>query len=171
MPALMVEPGMGERREAECLCGNGHRLLDADFLARDHPKPPVHGVSCARRRATELRRFVLVDPGESANKNAAWEFAKFVTCTVEGANNVFKTAGFLPSYKPAWDDKAYDEPVEFFGGQPVYRLWLDIAGGVPGNVVSPTTNKRTTSSARSSPKSKRGQRPGASSQGCRGGGC
>jgi multiple sugar transport system substrate-binding protein len=74
---------------------------------------------------------------QGKNKEAAWEFVKYICCSTEGQNNVFRTAGFLPSYKPAWKDPLYDQPVEFFGGQKAYRLWLDIADKVPANVVNP----------------------------------
>src|SRR3712207_813971 len=76
-------------------------------------------------------------PESGKNKNAAWEFLKYATCTAEGQNTIFKKSGIFPAYKPAWKDPVYDQPVEFFGGQKAFRLWLDISEGVPGNVVSP----------------------------------
>ena len=76
-------------------------------------------------------------PEISKNKDAAWEFVKHAMCTVEGQNAIFKGSGFLPSYKPAWKDPIYDEPVEFYGGQKTFRLWLEIAEGVPAVAVHP----------------------------------
>jgi len=76
-------------------------------------------------------------PESGKNKNAAWEFLKYVCCTAEGQNTIFKQRGIFPAYKPAWKDPVYDAPQDFFGGQKAFRLWLDISEGVPGNVVNP----------------------------------
>ena len=74
-------------------------------------------------------------PEQSTKKAAAWEFLKYVCCSVEGQNAIFKASGIFPAYKPAWKDPIYDAPVEFYGGQRTYRLYTEIAGGVPANVV------------------------------------
>ncbi len=76
-------------------------------------------------------------PEQTQNKEAAWEFVRFVCATTEGQNTIFKASGVFPAYKPAWNDPIYDQPVEFFGGQKAFRLWLDAAAGVPGNIVHP----------------------------------
>ena len=76
-------------------------------------------------------------PEQSEKKDAAWEFIKFVCATKEGQNALFLNSGIFPAYKPAWDDPFYDEPVEFFGGQKVNRLWTEIAQGAPGASVHP----------------------------------
>jgi len=77
-------------------------------------------------------------PEQGKNKEAAWEFVKFLCCTADGQNAIFKASGIFPAYKPAWKDPAYDQPVDFFGGQKAHRLWLDIADKVPANVVHPS---------------------------------
>lgn len=76
-------------------------------------------------------------PEQSANKEAAWEFIKYVCATAEGQNTLFKTSGIFPAYKPAWQDPLYDQGVDFFGGQKVYRLWADISDNVKANFTSP----------------------------------
>lgn len=78
----------------------------------------------------------LCIPEQAPNKEAAWEFLKFVCCTAEGQNAIFKKAGIFPAYKPAWKDPIYDQPVDFYGGQRTYRLWTEIAQGVPSNYVN-----------------------------------
>lgn len=74
----------------------------------------------------------LAIPEQSKNKEAAWEFIKFLAGSTEGALLGLREGGAFPSYKPSWKDKVFDEPVEFYGGQPTYRLWLDVAQGIPG---------------------------------------
>jgi multiple sugar transport system substrate-binding protein len=76
-------------------------------------------------------------PEQGKNKEAAWEFVKYVCATKEGQNAIFKATGIFPAYKPAWEDPVYDQGVDFFGGQKTFRLWAEIAEDIPGNVVHP----------------------------------
>ncbi len=76
-------------------------------------------------------------PEQSKNHEMAWDFIQWACCTAEGQNTVFKPTGIFPSYKPAWQDPFYDEPVEFFGGQRAYRMWANIADNVASIVRSP----------------------------------
>jgi multiple sugar transport system substrate-binding protein len=78
----------------------------------------------------------LAIPAQTKNPEAAWEFVKYVCGSADGQNAFFKTTGIFPAYKPAWQDPLYDQPVPFFGGQPVYRLWAAIAENMPAGVVS-----------------------------------
>jgi len=70
-------------------------------------------------------------PEQSKVKDAAWEFVKWSCASAEGQNMLFKASGVFPAYKPAWKDPLYDEGVEFFGGQPTYRIWTEIADNIP----------------------------------------
>jgi multiple sugar transport system substrate-binding protein len=70
-------------------------------------------------------------PEQSQVKDAAWEFVQWSCATAEGQNVLFKATGVFPAYKPAWEDPLYSEPVEFFGGQPVYVTWTSIADNIP----------------------------------------
>jgi multiple sugar transport system substrate-binding protein len=76
-------------------------------------------------------------PEQTKNKEAAWEFLKYVCLNAEGQNINFKTQGAVPAYKPAWKDPMYDQPIDFFGGQKAYRLWADIGDQVPPLPVNP----------------------------------
>lgn len=76
-------------------------------------------------------------PQQGGNKEAAWEFVKYVCCTPDGQNARLKPTGIYPAYKPAWEDPVYDQPVDFFGGQKAYLLWSEVAPNVPGNVAHP----------------------------------
>jgi multiple sugar transport system substrate-binding protein len=76
-------------------------------------------------------------PEQSQNKEAAWEFVQWSCATAEGQNTLFKASGVMPAYKPAWQDPLYEEPVEFFGGQRVYRVWTEIADNIPAILRTP----------------------------------
>ncbi|MEZ4865689.1 MAG: substrate-binding domain-containing protein [Caldilineaceae bacterium] len=76
-------------------------------------------------------------PQQSKVQEAAWEFMKWSCCTADGQNTLFKATGVFPAYKPAWEDPLYDEGVEFFGGQPAYRIWTEIADNIPAIFRTP----------------------------------
>jgi len=80
--------------------------------------------------------FVAI-PEQSKNKEAAWEFIKWAVASAEGQNTMFKSSGVFPAYKPAWEDPLYRQPVEFFGGQPVYQIWTEIADNIPAILRTP----------------------------------
>ena len=80
--------------------------------------------------------FVAI-PEQSKNKEAAWAFVKWAVASAEGQNALFKATGVFPAFKPAWQDPAYDAPVEFFGGQRVYRIWTEIADNIPAILRTP----------------------------------
>jgi multiple sugar transport system substrate-binding protein len=107
-------------------------------LARDHPQTVGHWRVI---RAPEANynwggSFTAI-PEQSNVKDEAWEFVKWAVCTAEGQNMLFKATGVFPAYKPAWADPLYDEPVEFFGGQPAYRIWTEIADNIPAIFRTP----------------------------------
>lgn len=79
----------------------------------------------------------LAIPQQSRQQEAAWTFVRYMGATVAGQNTAFAASGALPAYRPAWQDAMYDRPVEFFGGQPAYRLMTQAAEALPPGVVSP----------------------------------
>jgi len=66
-------------------------------------------------------------PTKSTNQEAAWAFVKYCCASVEGQNALLRSSGDFPAMRTAWTDPLYDQPVEFFGGQRVYREWATIA--------------------------------------------
>jgi multiple sugar transport system substrate-binding protein len=76
-------------------------------------------------------------PAQGQHLNEAWDFMKWSCCTAEGQNMLFKATGVMPAYKPAWQDPFYSEPVEFFGGQPVFQIWTEIADNIPAIFRTP----------------------------------
>lgn len=63
----------------------------------------------------------------SKNKELAWEFIKFVTTNKDMQTLAFKTIGAFPALLAAQEDPAFDEPVEFLGGQKARLLWREAA--------------------------------------------
>lgn len=75
-------------------------------------------------------------PEQSKKQESAWKYLQYICCTAEGQNAIFKNSGVYPAYRPAWNDPIYDEPVEFYGGQRAFRIWLEISDKVPTNLVN-----------------------------------
>ncbi|MDR0468804.1 MAG: extracellular solute-binding protein [Peptococcaceae bacterium] len=69
-------------------------------------------------------------PEQSRNKEAAWKFIEFVLATAEAQNKMFEAVDYFPAYKPAWNDRIYEEGDPFFGGQKTRELWAQIAAEV-----------------------------------------
>jgi multiple sugar transport system substrate-binding protein len=70
---------------------------------------------------------LLVVPEQSQNKEAAWALIQFMQMNAASTNAVFVVLDGFPAYKPAYDDPIFQEPLPFYGGQPVRELWRDIA--------------------------------------------
>ncbi|OGO30849.1 MAG: hypothetical protein A2Z16_06460 [Chloroflexi bacterium RBG_16_54_18] len=82
-------------------------------------------------QTTVLGGASVVIPEHSQNKELAWKFAEAMLLTVEGNLNVFKSSGIWPSFTPTFDDKSWDEPDPYFGGQAMGRVFADLTPKVP----------------------------------------
>lgn len=76
-------------------------------------------------------------PEQTKAKDAAWEFVKWSCASADGQNMLFKATGVMPAYKPAWKDPLYEAGVDFFGGQPAYKIWTEIADNIPAILRTP----------------------------------
>ena len=65
------------------------------------------------------------------NKAAGWELTKWLCLRVDSQLISFEKADAMPAYMPAWKDKVFNEGVEYFGGQKVRALWINIAKQIP----------------------------------------
>ena len=70
-------------------------------------------------------------PEDAPNKAAAIEFVKFAMTDVKTQINAFSKYGLYPSYKPAYTDPVFDEELEYFGGQKVWKFFAEISNDVP----------------------------------------
>jgi lactose/L-arabinose transport system substrate-binding protein len=63
-------------------------------------------------------------PSTSDNVELAVDFAKYVLATKEGTEFLFQDAGVMPAFRPVFETEAFNEEVEFFGGQ---QVWNELA--------------------------------------------
>lgn len=73
------------------------------------------------------------------NQDLAWEFAKFLYLKKEELGERFRDTNILSALKDSWDMPAFDEPRAFYSGQPIGRLYADLAPRIPACYVSPYT--------------------------------
>ena len=74
---------------------------------------------------------------EEGRFDEAWAFAKRLYTSPEVAERLYEVNLIVSPFRGLWDEPYYDEPVEYFSGQPVGRLYLDQAAAVPPRVSSP----------------------------------
>ncbi|HEY1090384.1 MAG TPA: extracellular solute-binding protein [Burkholderiaceae bacterium] len=72
-----------------------------------------------------------VIPAKSPNKQAAWEFIKFMCADVQTQVQSLRTLDSFPALLAAQNDPLFDEPMPYLGGQRARQLWRDIAAKVP----------------------------------------
>jgi len=73
----------------------------------------------------------------SSRKELAWKLAKFLYLRKEDMGKRFKAMNIIPALKDAWDMPELDEPSEFYSGQPLGRIFADLAPSTPPNYVTP----------------------------------
>lgn len=73
----------------------------------------------------------LAVPAQAKNPQLAAAFVDFVLADVENQASMMKEEGLFPSYLPALEDEQFSEPVEYFGGQPVYEVFAALTGEIP----------------------------------------
>jgi arabinosaccharide transport system substrate-binding protein len=73
----------------------------------------------------------------SRSIDAAWEFAKEIYLSDASARRLFETNGIISPFKRLWSEDFYDAPNAYFSGQPIGRLYIDYAPGIPRRTSSP----------------------------------
>jgi multiple sugar transport system substrate-binding protein len=102
------------------MLGNLETLIDPDGAGNWRMTTPPEGPFSNGGTYLQI-------PKLGAHKALAWEFTKFVTTNTEALNAVFAKTGIVPAYAPAWSDPIYDEPVAYLGGEPAFRLMVNLA--------------------------------------------
>lgn len=73
----------------------------------------------------------IVIPAASANVDIAKEFVKFALTDTQLQVDGFVNYGLFPSYIPVYEDPTFSEPDEFFGGQNIYEIFIELGKQVP----------------------------------------
>jgi len=79
------------------------------------------------KAAGSMGGTAMVVPSTSENVELAVDFAKYVLASEEGTTFLFQDAGVMPAYTPIFDSEAFNEEIEFFGGQKVWSKLAEIS--------------------------------------------
>jgi multiple sugar transport system substrate-binding protein len=71
---------------------------------------------------------------------AAWELIKYLTTSPSAQLITFKEIDAFPALTSVYTDPVMDEPVAFYGGQKVRKIFADVALNIPENKVSEYDN-------------------------------
>jgi multiple sugar transport system substrate-binding protein len=75
-------------------------------------------------------------PKKAEHKALAWEFIKFMTMNKDIQLASFRKINSFPALLEAHNDPAFDEPIEYLGGQKARTMWRDAAGRIPALEVN-----------------------------------
>jgi arabinosaccharide transport system substrate-binding protein len=68
---------------------------------------------------------------------ALWSFARHLYLSEDLAKELYRSGGIVTPVKSHWNDPLFDEPSAYFSGQPVGRMYINLAPGVPRRSSSP----------------------------------
>ncbi|MDS0300758.1 sugar ABC transporter substrate-binding protein [Halogeometricum sp. S1BR25-6] len=64
---------------------------------------------------------------DEATVNRAWDYIEYAMTTPEVQNTMLEEFGLFPSLTTAYDADIYDQELDFYDGQPVFRLFAEVA--------------------------------------------
>lgn len=73
----------------------------------------------------------LAVPAQAKNPQLAAAFVDFVLADADNQVSMMTNEGLFPSYLPALQSDYFSEPVEYFGGQPVYETFAELTAQIP----------------------------------------
>ncbi|GAA1818828.1 sugar ABC transporter substrate-binding protein [Agromyces neolithicus] len=73
----------------------------------------------------------LAVPAQAKNPDLAAAFVEYVLADADHQASMMVNEGLFPSYLPALKDAYFQEPQEYFGGQPVYELFAEQTANIP----------------------------------------
>ncbi|ACV49325.1 ABC transporter substrate-binding protein [Halomicrobium mukohataei] len=112
---------------------SGTLMSSMDEAAGDWRGMKIPALESGGTRASNIggSGVCFPDQNDEATARRAFDFVVNTTTNVEEMANLFAEEGNISAYMPAWDDEAFENPREFFGGQALGTLWTDIADDIP----------------------------------------
>jgi len=89
------------------------------------------------RRTSVWGGTMIGIPKTSEHVEEAWSFAKHLYLSPDLAEQLWAAGDIVSPVKAMWDNPMYDEPDEYFSGQPKGRMYIDHIPQVPPRNPSP----------------------------------
>jgi lactose/L-arabinose transport system substrate-binding protein len=74
--------------------------------------------------------FLLIS-SNSKSPEKAYEFIKNALATEQGQLSMFTNYRLFPSFLPTYEDSAFHAPVDYFGGQKIWRVFVESVANIP----------------------------------------
>jgi arabinosaccharide transport system substrate-binding protein len=100
---------------------------------------PLPAFEPGGRRTSTWGGTMLGITTASADPDLAWKFAMHIYYEPDQLADAFRETNILPPLKDAWRLPAVLEPRPYWSGQPLGKLYADLAGQVPPQYASPFT--------------------------------
>ena len=109
----------------------------ADDLSGKWGACPLPAFEAGGRRASCLGGTGLTILKTSKRQDTAWRFMEFAMLRVPAVVKRYKAINLYPPFIPAWSDPEMHDPIPFFDGQDIGKLYADVGREVPPQYQSP----------------------------------
>jgi arabinosaccharide transport system substrate-binding protein len=98
---------------------------------------PLPAVKKGGKRTTTWGGTMMGITRKCSNPDLAWELAQHLYLNVGDLANRFQDNNILPALRAAWKHPSLDNPRPYWSGQPLGRLYANLAPQVPFQYTSP----------------------------------
>lgn len=98
---------------------------------------PLPAVEPGGRRTTARSGTMLGITSQTLDPELAWELATHLYFDREQIGERFRTTNTIPPNRDAWDHPAFYEPREYWSGQRIGEMYIELADQVPTQYSSP----------------------------------
>jgi arabinosaccharide transport system substrate-binding protein len=105
---------------------------------------PLPAFERGGRRTSVWGGTGLVITKRSKNPELAWQLAKFLYMHPASLGQRFKDTNIIPPFKDAWSLPELSEPNAYYSGQPIGKLYAELASETPLFYSSPLDNMART---------------------------
>lgn len=116
---------------------------DAPELSGKYAVTELPAFTADGARTSNSGGSALAVPSQAKNPALAAEFVKYVLADKANVVSMMEKESLFPSYLPAFDDPYFAKPQEYFGGQPIYKLFADLTSSIPA-ITFTTDNAKAT---------------------------
>lgn len=88
------------------------------------------GVRASNRGGSNMAIPAQIDDDGVIERS--WDFIEYAMTNPEIQNQILQEYGIFPSLKSAYESDIYDEELDFYDGQPVFRLFAEVAEQIQG---------------------------------------
>ncbi len=100
---------------------------------------PMPAAEPGGRRTSTLGGTMLAMTKKSEHQDLAWELAMHLYYDAGQLAERFRGTNIVPPLRDAWELPAFDEPREYWSGQPIGALYASLADETPPQFASPYT--------------------------------